>query len=105
MRRLELTLAMSVFALFRATVRIVDHTTRLALSRMLFDNVTSTAPGEKLDEKLASLTFSNEPRECKDTSLSHALVLNLRFSVQYRLRVQTKRLGGIPQVSVLCPVQ
>ncbi|KAI0082404.1 inositol polyphosphate phosphatase [Panus rudis PR-1116 ss-1] len=49
-----------VFALFRSTIRIIDHAARAALSRMLFDNVTSTAPGEKLDEKLASLTFSND---------------------------------------------
>ncbi|KAK7695728.1 hypothetical protein QCA50_000364 [Cerrena zonata] len=61
-----------VFALFRASVRIIDHTTRLALSRMLFDNVTSTAPGEKLDEKLASLAFSNEPRELPPPSTDEA---------------------------------
>ncbi|TCD69866.1 inositol polyphosphate 5-phosphatase [Steccherinum ochraceum] len=46
-----------VFALFRANVRIIDYALRTALSRVLFENVTSTAPGEKLDEKLASLTF------------------------------------------------
>lgn len=49
-----------VFALFRTEVRVVDHAARAALSRALFDNVTSTAPGEKLDEKLASLAFSND---------------------------------------------
>ncbi|KAH8094819.1 inositol polyphosphate phosphatase [Cristinia sonorae] len=49
-----------VFALFRAQVRIVDHALRSALARVLFENVTSTAPGEKLDEKLASLTFSSD---------------------------------------------
>lgn len=48
----------AVFALFRANVRIIDHALRSALARVLFENVTSTAPGEKLDEKLASLTFS-----------------------------------------------
>ena len=30
---------------------------------MLLENVTSTAPGEKLDEKLASLTFTPEERD------------------------------------------
>ncbi|OBZ76240.1 Inositol-1,4,5-trisphosphate 5-phosphatase 1 [Grifola frondosa] len=49
-----------VFALFRTEVRIVDHAKRAALSRLLLESVTSTAPGEKLDEKLASLTFSAE---------------------------------------------
>ncbi|KZT29277.1 DNase I-like protein [Neolentinus lepideus HHB14362 ss-1] len=46
-----------VFAVFRAEIRIIDYTKRAALSRMLLESVTSTAPGEKLDEKLASLTF------------------------------------------------
>ena len=67
-----------MFGLFRATVRIVDHNTRSALSRMLFDNVTTTAPGEKLDEKLAALTFSNEPRDRKRMSS-----LDLRKGTDY----------------------
>ncbi|KAL0949308.1 hypothetical protein HGRIS_009384 [Hohenbuehelia grisea] len=46
-----------VFALFRASVRIVDAVKKAALARLLFDNVTSTAPGEKLDEKLAKLSL------------------------------------------------
>jgi len=49
-----------VFALFRAELRVVDHAARAALSRALFENIMSTAPGEKLDEKLASLTFSSD---------------------------------------------
>jgi hypothetical protein len=50
-----------VYALFRASVRIVDIAKRTALSQQLLRNVTSTAPGEKLEEKLAALVFnSNE---------------------------------------------
>ncbi|KAF8915801.1 DNase I-like protein [Mucidula mucida] len=47
-----------VFALFRADVRIIDTAKRAALSQILLDSVVSTAPGEKLDEKLAALTIS-----------------------------------------------
>ncbi|KAL1944314.1 hypothetical protein VTO73DRAFT_3499 [Trametes versicolor] len=50
----------AVFAIFRAEVRIIDHVKRAALSKLLLESVTSTAPGEKLDEKLAGLTFSQE---------------------------------------------
>jgi hypothetical protein len=49
----------SVFGIFRAEVRVIDHAKRATLSRLLLDNVMSTAPGERLDEKLASLTFSD----------------------------------------------
>ncbi|KAM5535531.1 hypothetical protein V8D89_010868 [Ganoderma adspersum] len=52
-----------VFALFRAEVRIIDHAKRAALQKLLLENVTTTAPGEKLDEKLASLAFSSEERD------------------------------------------
>ncbi|THH26808.1 hypothetical protein EUX98_g7380 [Antrodiella citrinella] len=51
-----------VFALFRASVRIIDHALRTMLAGVLFENVTSTAPGEKLDEKLANLAFSTNGR-------------------------------------------
>ncbi|RDB20113.1 Inositol-1,4,5-trisphosphate 5-phosphatase 1 [Hypsizygus marmoreus] len=46
-----------VFALFRAEVRIIDTVKRLALSRLLLESIVTTAPGEKLDEKLAALVF------------------------------------------------
>ncbi|KAH9943297.1 inositol polyphosphate phosphatase [Epithele typhae] len=52
-----------VFALFRADVRIIDHLKRDALRSLLLDNVTTTAPGEKLDEKLASLTFTSDEQD------------------------------------------
>ncbi|KAI0335627.1 inositol polyphosphate phosphatase [Cubamyces sp. BRFM 1775] len=52
-----------VFAIFRAEVRIIDHAKRAALSKLLLENVTSTAPGEKLDEKLAGLAFTPEESE------------------------------------------
>ncbi|CCM05549.1 uncharacterized protein FIBRA_07776 [Fibroporia radiculosa] len=51
--------AWTVFALFRAEVRIIDQAKRADLSRLLFESVTATAPGETLDEKLAKLSFSN----------------------------------------------
>ncbi|PIL37300.1 hypothetical protein GSI_00993 [Ganoderma sinense ZZ0214-1] len=57
--------AWTVFALFRAEVRIVDHAKRAALQKLLLENVLTTAPGEKLDEKLASLAFSSEERDCQ----------------------------------------
>ena len=53
----------AVFALFRAEVRIIDHAKRAALQKLLLENVTSTAPGEKLDEKLAGLAFTPEETE------------------------------------------
>ena len=55
---------MLVFALFRAEVRIIDHAKRAALQKLLLENVTTTAPGEKLDEKLAALTFIPEEHDC-----------------------------------------
>lgn len=51
--------------MFTTEIRIVDYTKRAALSRALFENVTSTLPGEKLDEKLASITFSNGVPDCE----------------------------------------
>ena len=46
-----------VFALFRTMVWIVDRAKRDALAGLLLENVTSTSAGEKLDEKLATLTL------------------------------------------------
>lgn len=53
-----------MFAIFRAEVRVIDHTKRANLSHLLLDNVTSTAPGERLEEKLASLAFHHDIAEC-----------------------------------------
>jgi hypothetical protein len=41
----------------RADVRIIDAMKKAALSRMLLESVVSTAPGEKLDEKLSALAL------------------------------------------------
>jgi hypothetical protein len=41
-------------------VRITDAVKRAALSRLLFEGVTSKAPGEKLEEKLASLVLPED---------------------------------------------
>lgn len=53
-----------VFAFFRAQVLIIDAVKRATLSRLLLDNIISTAPGEKLDEKLAGLVFPVDYTEC-----------------------------------------
>lgn len=50
----------TVFSLFRADVRIIDAVKRAALSRLLLESVVSTAPGEKLDEKLAAMTLPTD---------------------------------------------
>lgn len=52
-----------VFALFRSEVRIIDVVKRAALSRLLLENTLSATPGEKLDEKLASLVL---PDDCSE---------------------------------------
>lgn len=49
-----------VYAIFRGSVRIIDHAKRAALSKVLLAQVTSTGPGENLDEKLAALTVIPE---------------------------------------------
>ncbi|KAJ8473729.1 hypothetical protein ONZ45_g16188 [Pleurotus djamor] len=46
-----------VYAIFRCDVRVVDTLKKSALSRLLLESVTSTEPGEKLDEKLAKLSL------------------------------------------------
>jgi synaptojanin len=48
-----------VFAIFNTNVRIIDKAKRETLARLLLASVVTTLPGEKLDEKLASLTFNN----------------------------------------------
>lgn len=62
-----------VFALFHAEVKIIDQVKRTALARYLTDNVTATAPGEPLDEKLARLTFSDNARDLPAPSSDDAV--------------------------------
>lgn len=62
-----------VFALFHAEVKIIDQVKRTALARYLTDNVTATAPGEPLDEKLARLTFSDDARDLPAPSSDDAV--------------------------------
>ncbi|TDL29681.1 DNase I-like protein, partial [Rickenella mellea] len=50
-----------VFGIFRSEIRIIEVVKRAALQRFLFDSVTSTAPGQKLDEKLAAMAFTEGP--------------------------------------------
>jgi len=61
-----------VFALMRADVRIIDALKRTALSRLLLESVVSTAPGEKLDEKLAALSLPAEHIEIPPPSSDEA---------------------------------
>jgi len=49
-----------VYAIFNALVRVIDGAKREALRRLLLENVMSTSPNEKLDEKLAMLSLVNE---------------------------------------------
>jgi hypothetical protein len=49
-----------VFALFRANIQIIDATKRTILSRLLLESVLSSTPGEKLDEKLATLRLPSD---------------------------------------------
>ncbi|GBE79963.1 Inositol-1,4,5-trisphosphate 5-phosphatase 1 [Sparassis crispa] len=65
-----------VFALFHADVRIIDHVKRAALSRLLFESVTSTAPGEKLDEKLAKMTLPSDASRLPPPSSDDAVWWN-----------------------------
>ena len=62
-RRLENLVLMRipflVYAAFRATVHVIDHAKKALLGRLLAESVTSTAPGETIEEKLAALTFSH----------------------------------------------
>jgi hypothetical protein len=53
----------TVFATYRAEVRIIDPVKKAALSRILLDGIVSTKPGEKLDEKLANLILPSETGE------------------------------------------
>ncbi|KAG6833956.1 hypothetical protein H0H87_007967 [Tephrocybe sp. NHM501043] len=55
--------AWTVFGIFRAEVRIIDQVKKVALSRLLLDGITSTGPGEHLDEKLAALVFPSDITE------------------------------------------
>lgn len=45
-------------------MRIIDVAKRAALSRLLLENTLSATPGEKLDEKLASLVLPDDYSEC-----------------------------------------
>jgi len=43
--------------LFRAEVRIVDYAKKNALQKSLLQTITSTAPNEKLEDKLKSMNI------------------------------------------------
>jgi hypothetical protein len=52
-----------VYAWFLACVRRIDAEKKAALARLITERVIATAPGEKLDEKLADLTFKDARRD------------------------------------------
>ncbi|KAF7355511.1 Inositol polyphosphate phosphatase [Mycena sanguinolenta] len=59
-----------VLGIFRTTVRIIDPVKRAALQQLLLQSVITTAPGEKLDDKLATMalpsTFGDLPPPSSD---------------------------------------
>ena len=84
-----------VYAAYRATVHIIDHAKKGALGRLLMESVTSTEPGETLEEKLAALTFlHSDDCESRDPECIHLTDNNS----QCRRQVQRRRRGGTPQV-------
>lgn len=42
---------------------MVDVVKRNALQKLLLDSIVSTQPGEKLDEKLATMTLADDPED------------------------------------------
>jgi hypothetical protein len=48
-----------VFALFRVNVCQIDRIKKATLSQELLESLTATAPGEKLDDKLAGLAVND----------------------------------------------
>ena len=57
-----------MYAIFRASIRIIDKAKRATLSRLLLNSVMTTAPGEKLDDKLALLSLP--PEYCEREPMS-----------------------------------
>ncbi|KAG6842013.1 hypothetical protein C0991_003539 [Blastosporella zonata] len=89
-----------VFGLFRSEVRIVDQVKKLALSRLLLNSITSTAPGELLDEKLASLVFPSDITQ--RTGLDFIICCqhaheNARFFLKFLHLVLMMLRGGMAQ--------
>jgi len=68
-----------VFALFRAQVLIVDAVKRATLSRLLLESIISTPPGEKWDEKLATLALPVDYTECSLLLLSNIIPITFLF--------------------------
>ncbi|KAF8646385.1 hypothetical protein AX16_007251 [Volvariella volvacea WC 439] len=61
-----------VFAIFRGEIRIIDSVKRAALSQLLLETVITTVPGEKLDEKLATLSLPSDLAELPPPSSDDA---------------------------------
>ena len=68
-----------VFAIFRAEVRIIDTARRDALRRLLLESVKATGPGEKLDEKLASMALTDSTEDCK--TFHQYLIMTFKLTI------------------------
>lgn len=67
-----------MFAIFRADIRIIDTVKKAALSQLLLENIVSTQPGEKLDEKLASIALPDTVGECRFSCVAKTALCSLR---------------------------
>jgi hypothetical protein len=76
----DLTSETIVYAIFRATIRIIDPVKKATLSALLLDSVTSTAPGETLDEKLAALAVDLNQFGCKMHCCSFLNLVDMIYS-------------------------
>jgi hypothetical protein len=73
---MSVTLMVSpVFATFSAAIRIVDEEKKATLARLLAENVMSSVPGERLDEKLASLALpTTADDDCEHVECMYQLI-------------------------------
>ncbi|KAJ7590659.1 inositol polyphosphate phosphatase [Mycena floridula] len=89
-----------VFGIFRAGIRVVDIGKRSALSRLLLESVASTAPGETIEEKLATLALNinngDLPEPSTDESAWWDLPGQINGTVPLSELDPSKHLGGNP---------
>lgn len=95
-----------VYASFLARVRRIDPEKKAALARLITERVVATGPGEKLDDKLADLTFKDSREEKQAERKSHIVQVALwRLSTSLASSAsQFVRLGlvGSPRASQWC---
>jgi len=88
----------SVYAVFRAAIRIINHTKRAALHRQLLTSVISTAPEEKLDDILATIPFDKHLPHVDCMVCSTTVSYTLTY-FQYLRQATMIKHGGMAQVS------